>query len=189
MTSSKTKKNQPKEDRAGSFPGRRASKCKGPEVSTHAAGLRHSKKVMGKMPGAALSEGAHVVPGGSGGLGPWATNRQLRIRSGPGSFSCNGICSMGFSLEHQIKFTSGLGVNGGCETSVCSLPECPEAWGPKGCHCPQPWSLGMAMPKPVQDSAEERWEKGAVNDFVSTWAITHILQMGKSRPREVKSLA
>lgn len=55
---------------------------------------------------------------------PWTlpVNRQLC----PGSFSYNGICSMGFGLEHQIKSTSGVGVNGGSESL--------EACGSNGFH-------------------------------------------------------
>lgn len=73
-----------------------------------------------------------------GGLGPWAVKRQLRIRSGPGSFLCTGICSVGFALQRQIGSTSGLGVNGGCAASAHSLPGCPEVWGSEGFACVQP---------------------------------------------------
>lgn len=54
------------------------------------------------------------MPMGSGGLGPRAMNRSmLRSSSSSGSSYGNEICSMGFALEHHIKFTSGVGVNGG----------------------------------------------------------------------------
>lgn len=55
-----------------------------------------------------LLEGVCVVPDGSEGHGPC----QLTDSSAQGAFSHNGICSMGFGLEHQIKSTSGVGVNG-----------------------------------------------------------------------------
>ena len=87
-----------------------------------------------------LSERACVVPSGLGGLGPWAINRQLRISSGPGRFSRNGICSMGFALEHQIKSTSGIGVN----RDVLTLSQSP--WRPLSISS-NPLTLGMAVSK------------------------------------------
>ena len=97
---------------------------------------------------------------------------------------------MRFALEHQIKSTSGIGVNGGRAASACSLSECLEAWGSKGFPCIQPLSQGMTTSKPMGlDPPKERWERGALNDFSSKWAITPVLQMGKSKHRNVKRSA
>lgn len=60
------------------------------------------------------------MPDGSEGHGPC----QLTDSSAQGAFSHNGIWSMGFGLEHQIKSTSGVGVNGDSES--------PEARGSNG---------------------------------------------------------
>lgn len=53
-----------------------------------------------------------MVPGGSKAL-DLACSQTDDKQLGTGSFSCNGICSMGFGLEHQIKSTSGVSVNEG----------------------------------------------------------------------------
>lgn len=100
-----------------------------------------------------------MVPSGSEALDPG----QLRISSGPGSFYCNGICSVGFALEHQIKSASGVGVNGEV-WHLLTLSQSP--WRPmdqKASISSIPLSLGMAASKQRgQDPTEERLEVGAV---------------------------
>lgn len=69
---------------------------------------------------------------------------------------------MGFALEHQIKFTSGVGVNGGGAASAGSLLEPLEAWRSKGFPLIQP-PLGAWQPPSKQDRTQlKRGELGAV---------------------------
>lgn len=66
---------------------------------------------------------------------------------------------MGFALEHHIKFTSGVGVNGG---GAHLLPLSQNPWRPvdqRASISSNPLSLGLAASKQMgQDPAEERWE-------------------------------
>lgn len=103
-----------------------------------------------------------MAPSGSGGLGPWASNKQLGISSSPGSSYCNEICSMGFALEHQIKFTSGVGVNGGGVASACSLPESQEACRSKGFPLIQPPLGAWQVPSRQDRTQLKTGELGAV---------------------------
>lgn len=93
VISSKTRKNSPERTRQGSFPGRETASAKAPRSlglrglnhKIHSADLGNSKKVKVesensrscKRSCSPFSEWAWVVPGGSGGLGPLAVNRQL----------------------------------------------------------------------------------------------------------------
>lgn len=107
-----------------------------------------------RPPGAVRQRGLVWCPVALGGLGPWAINRQLRISSGPGRFSCNGICSTGFALEHQIKSTSGIGVNGDARRP---LTPSQSPWRPadqKASISSNPLSLGMAVSKHVGDRTQ-----------------------------------
>lgn len=120
------------------FPGRRISKCKGPEVGPCPDGLRNSQKVnvesdnlrRCKASRSPLLEGLVWCPVAPEALDPG----QLHVSSGLESFYCNRICSLGFALEHQIKSTPGVGVNGEAWHLLYCLPESLEAYGSKGFH-------------------------------------------------------
>lgn len=146
-------------------------------MRTHPAGLRNSKKVNVESENPKsfkaswnLSEVACVVPSGLEGLS---------ISSGLGRFSCNGICSMGFALEHQIKSTSGIGVNGDVRR-LLTLSQSP--WWPvdqRAAISSNPLSPGMAVSKEVgQDPTEETRRCGSIDSWTKQAIITLLCRWG-----------
>lgn len=132
---------RPSRESASGRQNREVSGQKRPRVQRlelHPAGLRHSKEVDASLPGMLCEKGLGVVPSGLGGLDRGAlkdtAQNPLRPRE---LFPVLQDLFGGICLQRQIGSTSGLGVNGGCAASACSLPGCPSL-GIRGLRLRQP---------------------------------------------------